>query len=95
MLTILYIALAVLLLIDWRQTLVIALPGGWWERNPAIAWLIERYGANGVHLWFTLACVLLAAALYLLPDWRLAIAISACTAEAVCVANNFSRGIWP
>lgn len=91
----LYIALAILLLIDWRQTLVIAQPGGWYERNPATKWLIERFGAAGVHAWFSLACVLIALALWLVPDLRIEIAVVVCTAELVCVLNNYRLGIRP
>lgn len=87
--------LAVLLLIDWRQTLVIAQPGDWYERNPPLRWLIERFGAAGVHAWFSLAFVLIVLALWLVPGWRIEITVVLCTAELACVLNNFRLGIKP
>lgn len=68
--TALYIALAVLLLIDWRQTLVIAEPGGWGEANPIARWFINHYGRTGVHINFVLAYLANAAGIYLLLLWR-------------------------
>ena len=94
--TALIVALAVLLVIDWRQTLVIAQPGGWYERwNPITRWLIAHLGAAGVHLWFVVACTALAAALYLLPDWRREIAAFWVFVELAATGNNYWVGIRP
>jgi hypothetical protein len=67
---ILLIVLAVLLAIDWRQTLVIAQPGRWTEQNPVARWFIDRYGRNGVHLCIALAYLAHALCVYLLIGWR-------------------------
>lgn len=87
--------LVLLLVIDWRQTLIIARPGGWHERNPVLAWLIDR-SPKLVHGYFALciAAVLLAA--WLLRDEPVALAwLSGIAAllQAVPVLNNHRIGI--
>jgi hypothetical protein len=65
------ILLAALLVIDWRQTLVIARPGGWVEGwNPVLKRLIDRYRYAGVHAWFGLVTLAALAFTWLL--WELA-----------------------
>jgi hypothetical protein len=92
----LFAALAALLLVDWRQTLVIFTSNGRWvELNPALRWLFRRFGLAGVHAWFALACIATAAALYLVAPWRLEIAVAMCAAELACVTLNFRHGIRP
>lgn len=94
--TALYIALAVLLLIDWRQTLVIAQPGGWEEAwNQVLHWLITKLGPPAVHFWFALVAVAIAAACWHWPLWALWIAGACCVIEAAAVINNWSLGITP
>lgn len=94
--TALYMVLAILLLIDWRQTLVVALPGGWFEKwNPLLARLIDRFGAAGVHAWFALVCVAAAIALYLVPEYRLVMVLTGIAIELAATVNNFSLGIKP
>jgi hypothetical protein len=98
-LTLALLAIAALLLVlDWRQTLRIAQPGGWYERNPAIAWLIKRFGAAGVQFWFTLCAVLFAAFAYRMWDEPATVAWAAGIAAAIelaCVINNLRLGIKP
>ncbi len=86
-----------LLVIDWRQTLVIAQPGGWYERNPAIVWLAERYGAAGVHSWFALVIACALAAFWLLQGdaWLPWLVGLCCAIEAVPVISNYWLGIRP
>jgi hypothetical protein len=106
----LLILLLVLLVIDWRQTLVIARPGGWVEGwNPILRRLIDRYRYAGVHGWF--AAVTLAALAFAWLLWQLAplltyfggsvlgwecIPIAALAVlQALPVAHNYSLGIKP
>jgi Na+/melibiose symporter-like transporter len=94
--TALYVILAVLLLIDWRQSLVIARPGGWQETwNPVLRWLGDRFGARGVHFWFAVVAVGLALAMWWLPEWAVAIAIAAIGVEVAATVNNWRLGIKP
>ena len=91
------IVLAVLaLLADWRQTLRIFAPGSRWrELNPAINWMVGRFGApTGVHLWFGMVCVLFGAAVALLePEPRLWLAVATAAIEGYWVLHNLRKGI--
>jgi hypothetical protein len=107
----LLILLLVLLVLDWRQTLVIARPGGWVEGwNPILRRLIDRYRYAGVHGWFAFVIAVCALGAWLL--WQLApllgwafggsvlawecIPIAALAAlQALPVAHNYSLGIKP
>jgi hypothetical protein len=92
----LFATLALLLLIDWRQTLVIFTSNGrWGELNPVLRWLFLRFGLAGVHAWFACACVVTAAALYFIAPWRVEIAVVLVAAELACVILNFRHGIRP
>jgi hypothetical protein len=90
----LVVALAVLLVIDWRQTLVIARnPLLWYERNPLLG---KHPSPTKVHAYFAASCAFLAGAVYLLPqDCALVIVAVAAVCEVVCVANNYRHGIKP
>ena len=91
------IVLAVLaLLADWRQTLRIFAPDSRWrELNPAINWMVGRFGApTGVHLWFGLVCIALGTAAALLPaEPRLVLAVAAAGIELYWVVHNLRKGI--
>jgi hypothetical protein len=107
----LLILLLVLLVLDWRQTLVIARPGGWVEGwNPILRRLIARYRYAGVHGYFAAVIALTLALAWLL--WQLApllayfiggsvlawecIPIAALAVlQALPVAHNYSLGIKP
>jgi hypothetical protein len=94
--TLLFAVLAILLLIDWRQTLVIFTSNGrWGELNPVLRWLFRRFGLPGVHGWFALACIVIGAALYFVAPWRADIAVVVGAAELACVIVNFRHGIRP
>jgi hypothetical protein len=91
-----YVLLALLLVVDWRQSLVIALPGGWRETwNPVLRWLGDRFGAPGVHFWFALVALALGAALYLVAAWRLEVLVVAIAIELAATMNNFYNGVQP
>ena len=87
-------ALALLLVIDWRQTLTIARnPQRWYERNPILG---EHPSAGRVHAWFALVSIATALAAYLLPDLIvLALSLLGIVIEGLCVANNWRLGIRP
>jgi hypothetical protein len=87
------VALAPLLVIDWLQTLQIALnPNRWYERNPLLG---RNPPVWRVHLHFSLACWLVVG-LVLLPGWWAPGALAAFAAmEAICVVNNYRLGIKP
>jgi hypothetical protein len=107
----LLILLLVLLVVDWRQTLVIARPGGWVEGwNPILRRLIDRYRYAGVHGWFAFVIVVCALGAWLLstlsvllawafggsPEaWETVPIALACIAQAAPVINNFRLGIKP
>lgn len=95
--TALLVALALLFLIDWGQTLKIERnPGRWYEAwNPPLRWLIAKFGAAGVHGWFSAVAAALAASIYLHPDWRWWIAVPAALIELAAVSNNYYKGIKP
>jgi membrane protein implicated in regulation of membrane protease activity len=94
--TLLFAVLAILLLIDWRQTLVIFTSNGrWGELNPVLRWLFRRFGLPGVHAWFALACIVIGAALYFIAPWRVEVAVVFGAAELACVILNFRHGIRP
>ena len=87
-------ALALLLVIDWRQTLTIARnPWRWYERNP----ILGKHPSTGrVHVWFALVSIAIAVAAHLLPDLIvLALALLGIVIEGLCVANNWRLGIRP
>jgi hypothetical protein len=94
----LLILLLVLLVLDWRQTLVIARPGGWVEGwNPILRRLIDCYRYAGVHGWFAFVIVVCALGAWLLwTDPALPwIAGLCCALQAAPVVNNYSKGIRP
>lgn len=90
--TVLAILLAVLLAIDWAQTLTIArTPQKWHEINPLLG---PHPSVPRVHAWFVLVFCAVGAALLLLEGKvLLVLLITACVCEIVCVVNNFDLGI--
>lgn len=86
--------LVLLLLIDWRQTLVIARPGGWYERNP----LLGRDPSRArVHAYFALCIVLVLVGAYMLRDEPVVVAwlagVAAVLESAPVLHNHFRLGI--
>lgn len=85
---------AVLLLIDWAQTLRIA-------REPERyreAWnvvLPEHPSVMQVHVWLAFVALLAGVALWLLPWVWLPLGLVGCVIEGACVVNNFSKGLKP
>jgi hypothetical protein len=94
----LLVLLLALLVIDWRQTLVIARPGGWVEGwNPVLKRLIDRYSYAGVHGWFAFVLALCAVGAWLLwADPALPwLAGVCCALQAAPVIHNWRLGIRP
>jgi hypothetical protein len=94
----LLILLLVLLVLDWRQTLVIARPGGWVEGwNPILRRLIDCYSYAGVHGWFAAVIAVCAGgAWFLWTDPALPWLAGACCAlQAAPVIHNYRLGIKP
>lgn len=83
--------LAVLLVIDWRQTLVIARnPEKWHEVNPILG---EHPSPARVHCWFALCLLLVASGYFAPPVYAVPVAVIWAFAEAACVFNNIELGI--
>lgn len=91
---ILLVAMLVLLVIDWRQTLVIARnPQRWYERNPALG---EHPSVARVNAWFALMAAGVLGIAWLcrgLPDVFVVFASTVVVAEVICVVNNWRLGI--
>ncbi len=92
----LLVALAILLAIDWLQTLTIARnPGRWRELNPLLG---EHPSVARVNAWFAFVALLAAAFCWRMWDLPQVIACAAAAlavAEGACVVNNFRKGIRP
>lgn len=83
------IALVLLLLVDWAQTVQIAKhPERWYERNPLLG---KHPSVRRVHLWFA-ACVAAAVAVAVVAP---AVAALFVLVEVLCVVNNYLLGIRP
>lgn len=90
----LIVILALLMVLDWLQTLTIARnPHLWWERNPFLG---RHPSVHRVHTHFALTGAGLALLVWLLPE-PFAVPLLACmlVAEAICVINNHRLGIRP
>jgi hypothetical protein len=88
--------LIVLLVIDWRQTLVIARnPGRWTERNPLLG---KHPSERRVHVYFALVVTVVLVTAYMLrndPSIMGWLALAAAIAEAVPVISNYIKKIRP
>lgn len=86
--------LLVLLVIDWRQTLRIAEPGGWHELNPILG---HEPTPEGVHWYFTICMVLAAGLIWLATwsGWALSFLVICTLVQATVVLRNYRMGIKP
>jgi hypothetical protein len=89
---ILTILAALLLVIDWRQTLWI-FANRWRELNPVIRWLHARFGRAGIHAYFAAwVAAVIASSLH---PWGVCFAGAVAAVQAVVIVRNHMRGIRP